>query len=226
MNKINRIEKGIIKKVTEDDTHFYIDIEGSWRFGLSKEYGVKPKIGDAITIYTVNFSTIRGVEINNIQVYYKSDEQLEQEHKDWCENYEKEKQEAFEKDKAQMDADYEALPDNFKKRIDRFRNNNPKFRVDFERDELFCCKEALKIAGVCKTQEDVMKFHDLGFEEQIKILPTLSDDHSGNTFGCACMLARFQLECPDKVSEMHGSLSPLVGSKDFGDIAMEDVPEK
>jgi len=218
---MNNIEKGVIKNVTEDETHFYIDIEGSWSFGLSKEYGVKPKIGDAITIYLVNVSMIRGVDINNIQVYYKSDEQLEQEHKEWCDNYEKEKQEAFKRDKEQMDADYEALPDNFKKRIDRFRKNNPNFREDFEKYELFCCTEALKIAGICKTQEDIMKFHELGFEEQIKILPTLSDGHSGNTFGCACMLARIQLEMPDKISEFHGSLSPLVGSKTFGDIAIE-----
>lgn len=226
MNRINNSKKGVIKKVEEDKTHFYIDIEGSWSFSLSKEYGAIPKIGDTITLHTVNFSTVRGVEINGKQVFYKSDKQLEQEHKEWCENYKKEKQEAFEKDKAQMDFDYESLPKNFKKRIDRFRTNNPNFRVDFEKYELFCCKEALKIASVCKTQEDVKKFHDLGFDEQIKILPTLSDGHSGNTFGCACMLAKLQLDFPERIHEMHGSLSPLVGSKDFGDIPVEDRPSK
>jgi hypothetical protein len=61
-------------------------------------------------------------------------------------------------------------------------------------------------------------FHGLDWEEQLKAVPTLSDGHSGNTFGCACMLARLQLECPERVYELHGSLSPLVGSKDFGDI--------
>lgn len=217
------LEKGIIGKVIEDETRFYIDIEGSWSFGLSKEYGAKPKAGDAITLHIVNVSTIRGVDLNGIQVFYKTDAELEQEHKEWLEKYKKEKQDTFKKDKAQMDFDYETLPNNFKKRIDRFRTNNPNFRVDFEKYELFCCKEALKIASVCKTQDDIKKFHDLGFEEQIKILPTLSNDHSVNTFGCACMLAKLQLYFPDRVSEMHGSLSPLVGSKEFGDVPPEEV---
>lgn len=214
------IEKGIIKNVTEDDTHFYIDLEGSWSFGLLKEYGAIPKAGDRVTLHTVNFSKVRGVEINNIQVFYKTDKELDQEHKAWCANNEKEKMATFEKNRAQMDADYEALPDNFKKRIDRFRKNNPKFRVDFEGYELFCCKEALKIAAAFKTSAEITAFHETDWDGQLKAVPNLSDGHSGNTFGCACMLARLQLECPERVYEMHGSLSPLVGSKDFGDIAV------
>ena len=65
---------------------------------------------------------------------------------------------------------------------------------------------------------DITKFHALNYEGQLEMVPTLSDGHSGNTFGFACMLARLQIEYPDKVYEVHGSLSPLVGSKDFGDI--------
>lgn len=213
------IEQGVIKKITEDDNSFYIDLEGSWSFGLLKKYGVIPKVGYHVKLYTVNFSTIRGVEFNNIQVFYKTDAQLDQEHKDWCANYEKEKQETFERNRVQMNADYESLPDNFKKRIDRFRKNNPKFRVDFEGYELFCCKEALKIAGAFEIAGDIKTFRNLGWEDQLKAVPNLSDGHSGNTFGCACILAQLQLEYPERVYEQHGSLSPLVGSKDFGDIA-------
>lgn len=47
-----------------------------------------------------------------------------------------------------MDVDYENLPDAFKKRIDRFRANNPDFRFEFESYELFCCMEAVKIAEI------------------------------------------------------------------------------
>ena len=216
---MNSIEESTIKEVTESETHFYISLHDSWSFGLSKEYGTTPKIGDKIKLHLTNATTVRGVDLNDIQVFYKSDEQLEQEHKEWCENYEKEKQETFEKEKNQLDSDYESLPDVFKQRIDRFRKNNPKFRVDYEGYEMFCCKEALKIAELLKTPEAIKSFHDnASLEEQIKLVPTLSDGHSGNTFGCACILAYTYANQSDLVSKMHGSLSPLVGSEAFGDI--------
>ena len=211
-------ERGVIKKVTESNTHFYIDLEGSSSFGLDKKYGAIPRAGDTINLHTVNFSTVRGVDLNGVPVFYKTDEDLERERQEWLANYEREKLETFEKNKAQMDADYEALPENFRKRIDRFRHNNPKFRVDLEGYELFCCKEALKIAAAFKTVAEITAFHDMGWEDQLKAVPTLSDGHSGNTFGAACMLARLQIESPGRVYELHGSLSPLVGSEVFGDI--------
>ncbi len=211
-------EDGIIKNVTEDKTHFMIDIDGSGSFCLSKEYEVVPKVGDKVALHTVNGSTVRGVDINNEKIFYKSDADLEAERNEWLINYDKEKLATFEKNKAQLDADYESLPENFKKRIDRFRKNNPKFRVEYEGYEMFCCKEALKITAVCKTTADITKFHALNYEGQLEMVPTLSDGHSGNTFGFACALARFQIECPDKVFEIHGSLSVLVGSEAFGDI--------
>lgn len=46
----------------------------------------------------------------------------------------------------------------------------------------------------------------------------LSDGHSGNTAGAAFALARLYIESPEYVSKMHGSLSVLVGSQEYGDI--------
>ena len=215
---MNSVEESIVKGVTESETHYYVSLDSSWSFRFSKEYGLTPKIGDKIKLHLTNATTIRGVDLNDIQIFYKSDEQLDQEHKEWCENYEKEKQERFEKEKDQLDSDYETLPDVFKQRIDRFRKNNPKFRVDYEGYEMFCCKEALKIAEILKTPEAVKSFHDADYEDQIILVPTLSDGHSGNTFGCACTLAHIYVTQLDLVPKMHGSLSPLVGSEAFGDL--------
>jgi hypothetical protein len=117
-----------------------------------------------------------------------------------------------------MDADYDALPDDFKQRIDRFRKNNPDFRVDYEAYEMFCCMEAIKIANACKTVENVDKFYKSG---NSKLVPDLSDGHSGNTFGCACLLAKLHLESPELVHQAYGAMSPLVGSKDYGDVPHE-----
>ena len=206
-----------IKKVTEDGEYYYIDLKDFWSFSLSKEYKIVPEVGDIARVYIKNGSTVRGLDLNGIYVFYKTDEQLEEEHRVWCESYNKEKQEQFEKEKSQLDLDYESLPDVFKKRIDRFRKNNPNFRVEYEVYEMFCCKEAIKIAGALKTSKEIQKFHDLPWEEQIELVD-IDKGHSGNTFGCACVLACAYLDAPNRIIDTHGSLSPLVGSKAFGDI--------
>jgi hypothetical protein len=47
-------------------------------------------------------------------------------------------------------------------------------------------------------------------------VPGFDDDHSGNTFGCSVKLALLSLEQPEGVVLIHGALSPLVGSKEYG----------
>jgi hypothetical protein len=44
----------------------------------------------------------------------------------------------------------------------------------------------------------------------------LADGHSGNTVGCACLLARLYLTSPEDVARMHGALTPLVGCAEYG----------
>ena len=212
-------EEAIIKEITESDDYYSILTDQSMVFGFAKKYGVKPKVGDRIKTYSTRGSEIRGVDLNGVRVFYESDEELERERKEWLANNEREKQDSFQKNKAQMDADYETLPENFRKRIDRFRANNDRFRVDYEGYEVFCCKEALKIAAACGTPEKVQEFARAKWEEQKKIVPDLSDGHSGNTFGCACQLAYIHLKWPERIHEPHGALSPLVGSAEYGDMA-------
>ncbi len=216
-------KSGVVNKVSEDNKRYYlVDLRNGTSFCLSKEYGVTPKIGDSVILHIIKLSMIRGVEINGSIVFYKTDEQLKQERKEWLENYEKEKQERFIKEKDQLDIDYESLPDIFKKRIDRFRDNNPNFRVDYESYEMFCCKEAIKIANELKTPEKIKEFSKLDYNSQMEMVPGISDQHSGNTFGASIMLAYLYLNNPDNVIKMHGTLSPLVGSKEFGDIKRKD----
>lgn len=209
-----------IENVEESDNMFFIRMSDGWSFGFEKKHGVIPVIGDSIKIYTASGigSPIRGVDLNGKPVYYKSDEQLEQERQEWLDNNSKEKQEEFNKNRATMDLDYLMLPENFKLRIDRFRNNNPDFRVNYESYELFCCKEAVKIAKACETPEKVKEFRD----GKSYLVPNLDDGHSGNTFGCACSLAYLHLTNPEFVYKQHGALSPLVGSEEYGDVPKEE----
>jgi hypothetical protein len=236
-------EELIIKSVEEGDTYYTISA-GSSGFGLEKSYGVKPKKGDRVKLYTIKVSEIRGMDINGVRVFYKSDAQLEKERKEWVEKYNKGKLETFEKNKASLDSDYASLPKIFQKRIDKFRKNNPNFRVEYEDYEMFCCKEALKIAEYVQSEFDkrelsdrcfkkgetkgleylpptadinsiIKNFYDLPFEKQVK-LAQIDGGHSGNTFGMACRLAGLYLSSSENVEKLHGALAPLVGSEEYG----------
>jgi hypothetical protein len=207
-----------IKKVSEGENWYSISTTKSIGFGLKKKWGKVPKEGDTVTLYTKGFSHIIGMDLNGERCFLFTEEELEQHRIKELARMEKEQQERFERDRVQMDKDYESLPGCFQKRIDRFRANNPKFRVEFEAYELFCCTEAVKIANACKTPEAVLRFNNNEWDQQVKQVPDLSDGHSGNTFGCAVVLAYWYLTDEEGVKKLHGSLSPLVGSEAFGDI--------
>jgi len=156
-------------------------------------------------------------------MYYRTPQQAEEDHRKMCEKADKDKMKVFKKNKKKMDKDYDSLPDLFKKRIDKFRKNNPNFRWEYENYEMFCCKEALKIANVLKTADEIIKWKDLPWEEQKKRVD-ISDGHSGNTFGCAVNLACLYLsQCPENVVRQYGALAPLVGSKEYGCVPRDEV---
>ena len=210
----------IIKDISSGNDWYSITCDDGMGCGLKKSYGVVPKIGDKLTVHTKGgeFGTIRGMDLNEVTIFWKTDEELEADRLEWLENNEREKQQKFKENKILLDEQYNELPDCFKKRIDRFRANNPRFRIDYESYELFCCTQAVEIANSLKTADKIQGFMKLNWKQQEILVPKLSDGHSGNTFGCACRLAYLYLTNPENVSKLHGSLSPLVGSKDFGDI--------
>jgi len=152
----------------------------------------------------------------------KTDSQLEEEHKQLVAEIDKKRIEEFEKNKAQLDKDFDNLPKPFQDRIARFRENNPEFRVDYEGYEMFCCKEAVKMAEALKTPEEVQRFSELSCDEQRKLVD-FDEGHSGNTFGSAVRLAYWYLKEHNMVSQLHASLSPLVGSEESGDIDVQEV---
>ena len=180
-----------IEKISEHEDYYVISTTERTGFFLEKKYAtVIPVVGDKITLYIKNGSTIRGMDLNGKCLYYKTDSELDQEWQQWRADYSRRKKEAFEKNKAQMDSDYESLPLLFRKRIDRFREEDPDFRVDSEAYELFCLTEAVKIANACETVENIEAFKN----GKSELVPDLSEEHSGNTFYCACGLARAYLE--------------------------------
>lgn len=130
---------------------------------------------------------------------------------------ERSQREQFEKEgRAKLDAQYDALPDLFKRRIDKFRANNPDFRWKYESYEMFCCTQAVAFADALKTVDALNAWRALDWKEQREQVPAMDDGHSGNTFGAACALAALYLSRPDDVVRLHGALAPLVGSEEYG----------
>jgi hypothetical protein len=54
---------------------------------------------------------------------------------------------------------------------------------------LFAMEEGIKIAEALQTKDEILRFSNLDWDEQLKLVPTLDDGHSGNTFGMACRFA-------------------------------------
>ena len=70
------------------------------------------------------------------------------------------------------------------------------------------------------TTEKIKEFHDLSWEEQLKLIPEDQKEafsgHSGNTFGSACRLANHYLTNQENVILEHGALVYLVGCEEYG----------
>jgi hypothetical protein len=83
-----------------------------------------------------------------------------------------------------------------------------------------------EVQGISKKQisenipSAIEKFAQIPFEKQKEIVPGISDDHSGNTFGCSLKLASLYVsKHSENVVKLHGALAPLVGSEEYGCVA-------
>lgn len=214
----------IAKVEPMDGGRYAITSEQGWAFGPDCEWPFEPKVGMKYRTYPKGLGhTIRGLVVDGVCIFYRTVEEEKERHRQWCADRDAATKAGFEKNKADLDARYDALPDHFKRRLDKFRTNNPDFRWRYEPYELMCCEDAVKIASAME-REDVLPgaddkikaFYDLPWDEQKNIVPGLHDGHSGNSFGMAVHLARLYLNDPEDVVRLHGALAPLVGSEEYG----------
>ena len=177
---------------------------------------VVPRVGQTARLYGrgLGFS-VRGVVVDGRAIYYRTKREQEDKEQQDREAYRQRQRDEFEEKRQQMDAAYRDLHPAFKARIDKFRNANPDFRWQFESYEMMCCVDAQSIAAKLRTPEAIEQFRNLAFEEQRKQV-SISDGHSGNSFGAAVSLASAFAEDPKLVILMHGALTPLVGCVDYG----------
>lgn len=198
--------------VSKVDAHSFNRADG-WTFG---RHGADMKVGDVVRFYPAGISgVVRGFFVNGKRIFYRTVAEDRAKFESEQRQIKKEKKADFEAKRSNYDMRYADLPEVFQRRLDRFREHNKDFRWDLEPYELFVCEEAVKIAKHLKTEAAIVAWKDLSWEKQKKQVP-IDDGHSGNTFGCACLLARLYVTKPDLVAQAHGALTPLVGCKEYG----------
>lgn len=176
---------------------------------------VAPAVGERLAMYCKGLgSNVRGLVIGDRVYRYMTEAEADAAHRA-----------EVVKAKAKRDAEWLAgeaeymrkvalLPEPFQKRIRYFLSGVPRWGADHGAYELFCCQEAVKILGACKTVAAVKAFYD-DHDMQKAVLGDTLEEHSGNTFGAACLLARASIEGIE-VWQMHGALCPLVGCDAYG----------
>lgn len=241
MSEDTQFEDVVVKSVSESS----FNREDGWTFGIQEEWDVPIKSGDVARFYGRGIgSTVRGLDINGLQCFYLTEEQLRAKHAREVLEYEAQQKAEFEKNKANLDEKYNNLPEVFQRRMDKFRANNPDFRWKYESYEMFCCEQAVIIATaignrlvdeaiteglpleeakkviVERAPTAIHEFYEMPWEKQQEVISDLADGHSGNTFGCSVRLASFYIsEHPENIVKLHGALAPLVGSEEYGCVA-------
>ena len=181
------------------------------------DVGITPKVGDRAQFYGRGIGCpVRGLFLNGQRIFYRTAHEEEQRHR-------KEVDAAHDKARAdelqhrgEWAERWTALPEVFRLRRDGFLMCNPTWAWQFQPYELFVCEEAWKIATACQTGEAIQAYGKGGYQEQRAVVPSLSDQHSGNTHSMAVRLAWLARMNPDLVSKEHGALCPLVGCEDYG----------
>lgn len=155
--------------------------------------GVVPRPGDIIRIYGGCGFPIHGMALNGQLLFWLTPAEREAERREMLANMKREREERFELSKDRLDQRYDSLPDPLKRRIARFRQEDPKFRVESEDYEMFCCAQAAIMADWARQftypEAELRRWARLDYREQVAAMPGFSDDHSGNTFGGSVGLA-------------------------------------
>lgn len=209
-------EDRVITEVNEHDASWSI-LCGATEFGFHKKDGVHPKVGDTARFYGKGFGyRVRGLDINGIEVFYRTEAQADNEDHNEALKAKEQRKTEWQSKRTEYNERWAKLPQVFQDRISGFHKRNPDFGPEYEPYELFVCEQAVAFATALKTKSAISDFHRSSYEEQRKLVAEMSEEHSGNTFGTACMLSRLLIDRPDLVANAHGALCPLVGCADYG----------
>lgn len=212
-------EEMVIEKVSPSGPDWWqLSFTNGWCFHVpvKNDENVVPKAWDKVLMFGRRWTMVRGMVIEGKVAFYRNEE----DHLAWRvseeEKRDQETKAKFEKERTEMDRRYDALPEQFRRRILSYRLSNPDFRWRYESYEMSCCEDAVRIAAALKTPAAIVDFTGLTWEEQKHRVPDLWDGHSGNSFGFAVRLAWLYVTDPELVAREHGALAVLVGCEEYG----------
>ena len=127
------------------------------------------------------------------------------------------KKQDFAAEKDQLDAAYEALPQEFQRRFDRFRSNNPEFRWRHEAYEMMISCEALRLAQALETAQAIEDFLTSDIEVMRRLVPSLSwDTHTQKSFTWTVQFAHTWLTDPAQMEGECAALCSMIGCEATG----------
>lgn len=218
--KERQYEEVTIESVEPDSSGGWtVKRSDGWSFWVQADSPIEPKPGMRARFYGKGIGfTVRGLTLDGVTVFYRTAAEEEARHQEWCRERDRERRAEFEANRDELDRRVAALPDVFRRRIERFRAGNPDFRWEYEGYELACCETAVKIAKAVGSRERYAELCDGedAWPAVSAMVPDMDPGLSGNQFGCALMLAGLYLNNPDAVTRQHGAMTPLVGCKEYG----------
>ncbi len=118
----------------------------------------------------------------------------------------------YEAEKGKLDQAYDALPQEFQRRFDRFRNNNPEFRWRHAAYEMMVSKEAIRLAQALQTIQAIEEFLTLDMESMRERVPSLSwNTHTQKSFTWTVQFAHTWLADPTRMEDECAALCSMIG---------------
>lgn len=214
-----------LTSVKEEDTGYDIGMGygGSTHFFLPKT-DIIPEVGDTIRFYGKGFGyTIRGAAIEGKGVvFYRTEGQQQAYHEQLNQERRNKKQQELDESRSERNRRIDKLPTLLRQRVARFISvRGEDWRRDHETYELMVCEQATvfyeHFKDQYKPQEKIDAWYKLDYKDQLKVIPTLDEGHSGNSMGAATTLAHMLLgDEPELVIKQHGALCGLVGCEEYG----------
>jgi hypothetical protein len=213
----NEFTEYVIDAVTKGENYYTVSFDGCC-FSVPIIPSIEPKVGSIMRQYGPGFGyQVRGCFIDEQKVYYRTEEEQKEANRLELEQSKQVRRDELELHRSEREADFRSLPPEFQARIVRFRRNNPEFQAENEPYEMFCCKEAVKIAMTLGTADAIQAFGKAPIDEQRVLVPNVDFyNHSGNTFGASVRLAWLYVKHSEFVEKEHGALCPLLGCKGYG----------
>ena len=184
-----------IAEIDDDNDCWLLKVSDGGHISCPKIKNFTPAVGMLAKFYGKGTGyTVRGIEIDGHIMFYRTEKEADQDHKEWCESRKRERIEYYNRNVEKYQEDYKNLPKYFQERMDRLIAKSPNDRHDWEPYELFILLQAAGIAKYLKSVEAIEEWKKFSFDKQKEMVPTLDDGHSGNTYGCAVGFAKLFLK--------------------------------